>query len=202
MSAGSTAERVHDAVRARIMNREFRPGDRLDPAVLGGSLAASVTPVRDALHVLVGEGLVESRSTGGFHVPVLDEPTLEDFYDWSSELLLLALRAWPSGSPSASPEELAEPEAVAERVAVLFLTIANRSCNREHARAVERLNTRLHAARTVEPHVIEETQSELEELWHATINREIVPLRRLCRAYHRRRRRAAAGILRALYRID
>ncbi|MGK4455738.1 GntR family transcriptional regulator, partial [Klebsiella pneumoniae] len=59
MNSGPTAERVHEALKRRIMGREFRPGDRLDPAVLAAPLSSSVTPVRDALHLLTGEGLVE-----------------------------------------------------------------------------------------------------------------------------------------------
>src|SRR5690606_19908960 len=95
MNSGATAERVHEVLKARIMGREFRPGDRLDPAVLAAPLSASVTPVRDALHLLTGEGLVETRTSGGFHVPALDEPALKDLYGWSAELLALAIRAWP-----------------------------------------------------------------------------------------------------------
>lgn len=95
MNSGATAERVHEALKRRIMGREFRPGDRLDPAVLAAPLSSSVTPVRDALHLLTGEGLVETRTSGGFHIPALDEPALKDLYDWSAELLALAIRGWP-----------------------------------------------------------------------------------------------------------
>ena len=95
MNSGATAERVHEALKARIMGREFRPGDRLDPAILAVPLASSVTPVRDALHLLTGEDLVETRTGDGFHVPALDEPALKDLYDWSAELVALAIHAWP-----------------------------------------------------------------------------------------------------------
>src|SRR3546814_5703166 len=78
MNSGHTAERVYDAIKQRIMAHEFRPGDRLDPAVLAELLASSVTPVRHALHMLAGEGLVEARTSGGFHLPSIDEPGLED----------------------------------------------------------------------------------------------------------------------------
>ena len=167
MNAGATAERVHEALRLRIMSREFRPGDRLDPAALAAPLAASVTPVRDALHRLTGEGLVETRTAGGFHVPALDEPGLEDLYDWSAELVLLAIRAWRCPVPPPLLGDIPDDAALADRVAATFLAIARHSANREHVLALDRLNARLHAVRTVEEHVLEGTGAELEALEQA-----------------------------------
>lgn len=94
MNSGLTAERVYDAIRAQILDRAYLPGTRLDPAQLAKELAASMTPVRDALHRLMGEGLVEARTGSGFHLPLLNEPSLIDLYRWSHELSLLALRHW------------------------------------------------------------------------------------------------------------
>jgi hypothetical protein len=98
MNAGATAERVLKALRLRLMDRDIRPGDRLDPALLTSQLGASATPVREALHVLSGEGLVEARAGGGFCLPLLDEAALQDRYDWSGQLLQIALRHWPRES--------------------------------------------------------------------------------------------------------
>lgn len=198
MNPGATAERVHVALKARIMGREYRPGERLDPALLSVALAASVTPVRDALHLLTGEGLVEARAGGGFHLPGLDEPSLRDRYDWASELLLLALRS-ATRAPHAG--ELANGS-VASRIGDLFLLIARRSPNGEHWRAVDRLNARLHAVRLVEPGVLAGTVEELARLEEAIRADERELLRRLVPAYHARRRRASAEIVRALYRAD
>lgn len=202
MNSGPTAERVHEALKRRIMGREFRPGDRLDPAVLAAPLSSSVTPVRDALHLLTGEGLVEARTSGGFHIPALDEPALKDLYDWSAELLGLAIRAWPRPAAIAMPATDAEDRPIADRADQLFLAIARRSANGEHARAVVLLNARLHAARTVEPHVLDTAEEELAAIASAATSGERDMLRRLSSYYHRRRRRAAADIVRAVYRVD
>ena len=201
MNPGATAERVHEALKARIMGREFRPGERLDPAVLASSLAASVTPVRDALHLLTGEGLVGTRPGGGFHLPALDEPALRDLYDWSADLLLLALRKRGRWSPQIATSS-EEDGSIASRASDLFWRLASRSPNFEHARAVGRLNARLYAVRLVEPAVLAGVGEELCELGKAAGEEEGDRLRRLISAYHRRRRRAAAGVLRALYRAD
>lgn len=202
MNSGPTVERVHDLLRARILSREFRPGDRLDPAVLAAPLSSSVTPVRDALHLLTGEGLVETRTSGGFHVPALDEPGLKDLYGWSAELLALAIRSWPR-IVSASPtrHELGD-RSIADRAAAVFHEIARQSSNREHLGAMERLGARLHAVRTVEALVLEQTDAELAAIEAASTAGRRDDLRRLSTAYHRRRRRFAAEIVRAVYRTD
>ena len=199
MNSGATAERVLEVLRARIMGREFRPGERLDPAVLAAPLAASVTPVRDALHLLIGEGLVETRTSGGFHVPALDEPGLRDLYDWSAALLALSIRGWPR---SARPGPDTADGDIAVRTASLFLAIARCSANSEHARAVDLLNARLHAVRLVEPHVLDAIEDELGDLAVAALQGERDRLRRRVTGYHSRRRRSAAAIVRAVYRID
>lgn len=203
MNSGATAERVHEVLRRRIMGREFRPGDRLDPAVLAAPLASSVTPVRDALHLLTGEGLVETRTSGGFHVPAIDEPALKDLYDWSAELLALAMRRWPRAEMrTVLDQDRAEDMLIADHVAGVFLTIARHSANGEHARAMHRLNARLHVVRMVEPHVLDEVDEELAAWAPALAGGERDRLRRLSASYHRRRRRAAADLVRAVYRID
>lgn len=199
MNSGATAERVHEALKARIMSREFRPGDRLDPALLAASLASSVTPVRDALHLLTGEELVETRVNGGFHVPGLDEPALRDRYDWSAALLGLAIRGWPR---AARPAPDGANGDIAERTGTLFLAIARCSANSEHARAVARLNARLHAVRLVESQVLGACEDELAKLGAAAGEGARDRLRRGVTAYHSRRRRAAAAIVRAVYRTD
>ncbi|NNG56414.1 GntR family transcriptional regulator [Sphingomonas paucimobilis] len=199
MNSGATAERVHEVLKARIMGREFRPGDRLDPAVLAAPLGASVTPVRDALHLLTGEGLVETRTSGGFHVPALDEPALRDRYDWSAALLGLSIRGWPR---AARPAPQAATGDIADRTAALFLAIARCSANSEHARAVERLNAQLHAVRLFEPHVLDAIEDELAELATAALQSGRDRLRRCITGYHSRRRRTAAAIVRAVYRTD
>lgn len=198
MNAGATAERVYEALKLRLMHREFRPGERLDPAVLAEPLAASVTPVRDALHRLTGEGLVETRAAGGFHMPSLDEPGLEDLYGWTAEVVALALRGWLRTADGTGWEPA--NGTLAERFAAVFLAIGRRSHNGEHARAIDGLNARLHAVRTIEPYVLDSIEQELAELSAALEGNERETLARLNAAYHRRRRRAAAAIVRAAYR--
>ena len=201
MNSGQTAERVLETLKARILSREFRPGERLDPAHLASTLAASVTPVRDALHLLTGEGLVESRTGGGFHLPSLDEPALRDRYEWAAQLLTLALRSSGDRAKLPASVDLASGS-IAHRTGDLFLLIAVASRNGEHWRAVERLNARLHAVRLVEAKVLAGADEELTVLEEAMFSGTRDRMRVLVQTYHRKRTRAAAEIVRALYRSD
>src|SRR3954470_11486966 len=91
MTPPGTFERVYAAIRQRLREGVYRPGRRLEPAALSDELNASVTPVRDALHRLTGERLVEAPKHEGFRVPMLTEATLRHLYAWHLDLLLLAI---------------------------------------------------------------------------------------------------------------
>lgn len=204
MNAGPTAERVYETLKQAIMDRSFRPGDRLDPAVLSERLNSSTTPVREALERLVGEDLVESRTGSGFYLPAIDEPALEDIYAWNSQVLALALRGWGKRGVSAAVRSRSEAadgkETLAERTGSLFAEIAGRSPNGEHIRALQSINARLHAVRIIEPLVLENGEAELAAIETALAADDRSGLRRLLGGYHRRRLRAGGAILRAHYR--
>ena len=209
MSAGATTERVLVSLRQLLTGRTMRPGDRLDPALLAERLASSVTPVREALHRLSGEGLVESRARGGFILPFLDAAGLQDLYAWSGQVLALAIRAWPrrrrtgaesDGAPGATPLEAGEERSLAERCSETFLQIGRRSMNGEHARAIQRLNARLHHARLAECDVLAGLEEEWSHVMTVLHSGERQTMLRACAIYHRRRYRSAGDIVRAISR--
>lgn len=203
MNSGQTAERVYDAIKRRIMAHEVRPGDRLDPAVLAEALASSVTPVRDALHMLAGEGLVEAWTSGGFHAPSIDEPGLKDLYAWAGEVATVALRGWSADKQApVGRADAALRRSSADWAAALFDIIGRRSANAEHNRATSLVNGRLHAVRTIEPTVIPDVRRELQAMETAITRDDRAGLRLLIAAYHRKRQRVAADVVRALYRAD
>src|SRR3546814_1139798 len=91
---------------------------------------------------------------------------------------------------------------LADWAAAMFDTVGRRSANAEHGRATGLINGRLHAVRTVESQVIDDVRAELQALATAITCDDRVALRRLIVAYHKRRLRMAADIVRALYRAD
>jgi len=202
VNSGATSDRVYDALKHRILTRSCRPGDRLEPAALAEALGSSATPVRDALHLLTGERLIETRPGGGFYVPQIDEPALEDLYAWVAQLLLIALSKPPKGAMRSAPDEPGGSTDAARATADLFERIADQSGNLEHACAIRSTSDRLHAARLVEAGLFDDWRDELAQVETAFIAGDMRALRRRLAAYHRRRRRVAATIVRALYRPD
>ena len=196
MSPGATFGRVYHALKAELGSGRFRPGDPLEPAVLSGELNASITPVRDALHRLVGEGLVEAPPTDGFRAPLLTEVALRHLYAWNQWLLAGALK---SGGPDREVPEHApgtEPRHEAP-VEPLFLRIAALSGNPEHVIAILGVSDRLRAARTVEPLIFENIGVEAAQIEAALHDR--ATLRRNLSLYHRRRLKAVHEIVAALH---
>ncbi len=201
MNSGATAERVYEQLKALIMEGAFRPGERLDPSLLSQTLVSSVTPVRDALNRLTGERLVDTRIRGGFQIPPLDEPSLQDRYAWSSALLSLALRN--------APLDLLDTQqighglagaSIAARAATLFLILTKATGNSEYMLATQQFNDRMHAIRVMEPEIIQEAAEEIDQLTESAARRDTHGLRRSITLYHRRRHRHAAKIVRAMYR--
>ncbi len=195
MSPGVTFERVYFALKAELGSGRHGAGEHLEPAALSADLNASITPVRDALHRLVGEGLVEAPRGDGFRTPLLTEIGLRHLYRWNWALLDLAARA--PGAKAAIPEEAG----LLDRTETLFLAIARRPGNPEHAAAVARLSERLRPMRRIEPDLLTEAGAELEQLTSLLPDDANGPLRRALRAYHRKRERIAADIVERLHRM-
>lgn len=200
MNSGPTAERVYGALKAQILANGFAPGTRLDPGLLANELASSVTPVREALHVLTGERLVETRPADGFHVPNVTVPDLEDRYAASAEILLLSLRRRTTPQARIGSRVDGRDSASANRVAAIFAGIAARSVNAEHLRLICAIGDRLHAARSVEPQVLDGVADELAAI--EAVADDVSALRPAIMAYHRRRIRQASAIVRALHRHE
>ena len=197
MNSGPTAERVYDAIKRKILERDFGPGERLDPAKLGDELHSSVTPVRDALHMLIGEHLVETRTSDGFHLPALDAPGLQDLYAWNNEILKLALRQTRGGTLDPRPDKSMTSRPSIDR---LFDHIGNTSANIEHHRCIVSLNDRLAAVRRFESHVLPNVEQEEDILAALVAADDSHGLSRAITAYHHRRSAVAPQAVRLLYR--
>ncbi len=204
MNPGATFERVYAALKEQLRSGRFAPGERLEPAALSEDLNSSVTPVRDALHRLVGERLVEAPRHNGFRAPLLTEMGLRHLYAWHSDLLLLILgskraRSLPSDHAFwffARPVRMP----AAEASTIFFLHLAQASGNPEHAAALIALNDRLSPVRTAETRLIANSRLELEHLLTCFRAAERRQLRDGILAYHRRRERLVPELLAALQR--
>lgn len=190
MSPGATMLRVYSELKARVLSGDFAPGERLDPARLSDDLSASVTPIRDALHRLTGERLIDSWQHEGFHQPLVSEAGLRDLYGWSGELLALILRAAERSRKGVAPSAtMAQSESFTEHAARVFAWVGEHSVNREHRAAIASLNDRCHLLRLIEARVLPNPHAELDELATLVAAGRWPEARRAADAYHRGRLR-------------
>ncbi|WP_165356511.1 GntR family transcriptional regulator [Sphingosinicella sp. BN140058] len=195
MSAGATFERVYLALREELGTGSLRAGGALEPSALASRLNASITPIRDALHRLVGERLVEAPRGDGFRVPLWTEMGLRYLYRWRERLLLGAIhpRHWPIVTTDGAGTGTA-----VHRAEAVFSLIGSFSGNPEHENAIEQASARLRPVRAAEEKVLADTLAECAALEEMLADGG-APLRRRLVAYHQRRIRAAAEIVALLH---
>ena len=197
MTPPGTFERVYAAIRQRLREGFYRPGDRLEPAVLSDELNASVTPVRDALHRLTGERLVETPRHEGFRVPMMTETLLRFVYAWHLDLLLLAVMKHQANAfaEASATMDFRNDAPVHERQNALFLVLARSTGNPEHIATLEALSHRLEPVQQLEQFFLDETESETNEIVRALRANDRKALRRSLVRYHRRRLRIVPELL-------
>lgn len=198
MSPPGTFERVYAAIRDQLRKGAFRPGERLEPAAFCDDLNASVTPIRDALHRLTGERLVETPRHEGFRVPLLTETMLRHLYGWHLDLLLLATarRHWTPVSIEGADDATALAKASQlDRQNALFLKLAEAGGNPEHLLALRALIERMEPYQRLEDDLLDAVQSETEAIAAAVSAGDRRALRKGLVAYHRRRARLVPELI-------
>jgi len=198
MNSGATADRVYDAIKRRLLSGEILPGERLDPARFADDFHSSKTPVRDALHRLTGERLVESRPGEGFHLPLVTEPGLRDLYIWNASLLRLLVGVWPRDAAERDRSDL--PVDLARTPSALFAVFAARTGNSEFIRQLDAANDRLATVRIAERTVLTGLEAEARTFAVALDRAPRAKILQANTTYHRRRLHAVADLVRALYR--
>jgi len=180
-------ERSYTTLKLLLREGRYAPGARLEANRIAEELGVSMTPVRDVLHRLVGENMVEASAGEGFHVPRLSEAALRDLYEWHSALALMAART------ARNPLVMDEPgdETIAVRTALLFDRIGEMAPNREIRSAIASVGDRLHPFRMIESEVLEPLIGELDEL--AVVDNG---LPQAIRRYHLRRMKAVSELIR------
>lgn len=187
MSPLQAMERSYATLKLSLREGRYAPGARLEANRIAEELGVSMTPVRDVLHRLVGENLVEASAGEGFHVPRLSEAALRDLYEWHSALVLMAVRTARKPLMTDEPDD----EAIAARTALLFDRIGEMAPNREIRSAIASVGDRLHPFRIIESDVLEPLIGELDELVLVDNG-----LPQAIRRYHLRRMKAVAELIR------
>ena len=196
MTPSGTFERVYSALKDKLRRGLLRPGERLEPAALSEELFASVTPIRDALHRLTGERLVEAPRQEGFRVPLLSENRLRHLYAWHRDLLLLAImRRRPAAPPHVSDEPDGAAPSAHEQRRALFLALARATGNPEHVLALESVAERLEPLERLEEMLLDEVEQESAAIVQAINAGDMRLLRKRLQGYHRRRERIVPDLL-------
>ncbi|WP_294251348.1 GntR family transcriptional regulator [uncultured Sphingomonas sp.] len=196
MSPGATFERVYGAIKQMLLDGELPPGAPIEPAMIGREIAASITPVRDALHRLTGERLVEAPNHNGFRVPLLSEAALRDLYQWNGRVLgLAAQKVQP-----ASDTHLQHSGSIEEITATLFLRVAQATESAELVATVRSLNDRLMVVRRAEVATLPAIADEIAGLESVIDAGDRVALAAALTRYHRRRIAAVTGTVGHLMR--
>lgn len=110
---GDSSLRVYGVLRLRIATRHYAPGERLTEAEIAREFEVSRTPVRQALHRLAVEGLVEVKNGVGVRVTEVDDAELRDIYELRMALATLIGRLSPRPPTEA---DLADLHAVKRRL--------------------------------------------------------------------------------------
>jgi DNA-binding GntR family transcriptional regulator len=104
---GQNTEDVYDRIRSAILDGELAAGSVMSQVALAEELGISRTPLREALRMLQGEGLVESEPNRRVRVASMTASDLEELCIMRVTLEAEALRL---SVPLMTPEDLARLE--------------------------------------------------------------------------------------------
>ena len=119
----SSTDLVMSHILDGLVDGTFLPGQKLNAKQLSDELDVSVVPVREALHYLAGEGLVELRALKGARIPILDQ---DEVIRWWDIFCSLSRRAIIE-----APKFLVDNEDAAEEIDLIISSIQN-SVNAEN----------------------------------------------------------------------
>ena len=111
---GDAGERVAERLREEILRGTLSPGERIRQEELAERFGASRVPIREAIRILVHEGLVTTVANSGSWVSRLTLAECEEVYLMRERLEPLLLRF---SAPRLGEADFAELEELAGRVA-------------------------------------------------------------------------------------
>jgi DNA-binding GntR family transcriptional regulator len=95
LDRSSTAERVADKLRTRVLDGDITPGQQLNEKALGEALRVSRNTLREAFRLLTHERLLVHEYSKGVFVRRPDVPDIVDLYAARRVIECGAIRRWP-----------------------------------------------------------------------------------------------------------
>lgn len=108
VSAPTTAGRLAELIIAAIQNTCLPPGSRLRETELAAALGASRTPLREALHSLKQQGILEHNTETGLRVRVLSWRDITELYELRAILEGLSAQLAARNASSAERDLIAQ----------------------------------------------------------------------------------------------
>jgi DNA-binding GntR family transcriptional regulator len=188
-----TQARIYEAIKDDFLAGKMRPGVRLEIQAIAERHRTSTTPVREVLHRLEGERLVEPRPEGGFRIAIPELERLRHLYAWNRQALLSALHMADARAirdafrPLAARPARRDPIDIVDYTAAIFQAIGAAAGNLECADHIRNLSERLHYPRIAEMRIFVDADGEIAAM---TRNGHIEVRGSLARRidkYHRKR---------------
>ena len=101
LAHSSTVDRVVEELRRALFDGEVEAGTPLREMALAEAMGVSRSTVREALAILVGEGLATREPNRGVHVTELDPVAVHDVCTARGVLEVAGIRRWPQASQDA-----------------------------------------------------------------------------------------------------
>jgi DNA-binding GntR family transcriptional regulator len=96
----STVDRVVEELRRALFDGELQAGTPLREVALADAMGVSRSTIREALGVLVGDGLATREPNRGVHVTELDPHDVHDVSTARAVLEVAGARRWDSADPN------------------------------------------------------------------------------------------------------
>lgn len=74
-------DQIYSFIRFKIVTGEYPPGSRINMKKISGNFGTSRIPIRDVVHRLSGEGLIQKGSNNRFVVTPLTESDIRETYE-------------------------------------------------------------------------------------------------------------------------
>lgn len=158
------AERIYGQLKDDIFEFRLLPGDRFSEGEVAERMAASRTPVRQALYRLEREGYLEVYFRSGWQVKPFDFHHFEELYDVRIVLELAAVKRLCDRSAGEPPEPLEELQRI---------WMVQPEQRLDDGREVSRLDERFHCQ------LVEATGNREMARLHGEVSEKIRIIRRL-----------------------
>jgi DNA-binding GntR family transcriptional regulator len=74
-------EKAYKLLKKAIIQKKFKPGERIIDAQVAETFGISRTPIRDAINILLKEGLLISKGNRGYYVLDVTEKDINEIFD-------------------------------------------------------------------------------------------------------------------------